>query len=247
VPLLNCTIWALTASTGTPVATGVPATATAEPDVVVEAAAEPAGRVPATALAPAAVVPGGACVAAAALLAAVVGAAVAADGLAALGLVVGAAADAAARVAAVVGAVVAKGVAVAPFPPQASSSVVAAASVPRAAVARIRKSRRPIAPAYHAAISDWTSGFSSVGDAGGGETVVATEIPPSVKPLSGQECTVAALSLSTPEIAVWMTGRFDVRSSMFEAGLGIFIELRTSNIELRTSLCYAHTQRMARN
>src|SRR6185312_11170707 len=97
----------------------------------------------------------------------------------------------AARVAVVVGAGVAKGVAVGPFPPQASSSVVAAASVPRAAVARIRKSRRPIAPAYHAAISDWTSGFSSVGGGGGDEAAGATEIPP-LKPQYGRECTVAA-------------------------------------------------------
>lgn len=186
VPLLNWTIFAFTASTATPVATGVPAgcAATAEPEVVVEdAAADPAGRVPAGALAPAAVVPGGAAVAAAGeplvLLAAVVAAAgLAALGLAALGLATGAAADPAARVAAVVGALVgaevAKGVAVAPLPPHASRSVVAAASVPRATVPRIKNSRRPIVPAYQEATSDWTSGFSSVVGAGGGETVVAT-------------------------------------------------------------------------
>src|SRR5436305_13358900 len=63
VPFLNCTIFAFTASAGTPVATGVPAAATAEPDVVVEdAAAEPAGRVAALALAFAAVGLGRGCV-----------------------------------------------------------------------------------------------------------------------------------------------------------------------------------------
>src|SRR4051794_33251630 len=66
VPLLNCTIFAFTASSATPVATGEPADATADPEAVVEdAAADPAGRVPAAALAPAAVVPAGTAVAAA--------------------------------------------------------------------------------------------------------------------------------------------------------------------------------------
>ena len=120
-------------------------------------------------------------------------------------LVAGAAADAAARVAAVVGRssgrVVAKGVAVGPLPPQASSSIVAAASVPRAAVARIRKSRRPIVPAYHAATSDWTSGFSSVGGSGRGSNCRRHRDASFVEAASAQECTVPALSLSTPEIA----------------------------------------------
>jgi hypothetical protein len=90
------------------------------------------------------------------------------------GLVAGAAADPAADVAAVVGAGVAKGVAVGPLPPHDSRSIVAAASEPRVAVARIRKSRRPTVPAYHAVTSDWTSGISSVGAVGGEGMVVVT-------------------------------------------------------------------------
>lgn len=70
------------------------------------------------------------------------------------------------------------------LPPHAESNAVAAASEPRATVARARKSRRPTVPAYQPVMSGCTSGWlrrASISSVLGGVESITTSFTPSMR------------------------------------------------------------------